>query len=164
MKTLLLMRHSYAASNNPAWSDKERPLTDHGRELCRKTAEHLKDLNVQRIIFSSATRTTETAELVAAAFPQTPTMNKSDDLYLAQPGVYRAAADNAALADEDVVLIVGHNPGIASLIGNMANESLAIFPGCVAIFSLKGNDWSPHTWDDQPPLLTGFISEGERRR
>ena len=163
MKHLILMRHSYAASNNPAWSDHERPLTERGRELATATASLLPDFPLDRIVHSDAARTSQTAELIQAGCGSDPQMRAAAELYLATSAAYLNAAAEFAAEDDDIVMIIGHNPGMASLIYSLGNESLSITPGSVAVFELNGNDWT--SLRDSRPVaeLRTFISEGVRR-
>lgn len=57
-----VLRHGEAQSR--ARSDAERELTAHGREEVLKSAVHLSDKSVQRIIASPYVRAQQTAELV----------------------------------------------------------------------------------------------------
>lgn len=160
MKSLLLMRHSYAVSDNPAFHDRERPLTDHGRDMAVKTGALLKSQAISRIIFSSAVRTTETAELIAAACDISET-HAVDSLYLAGSVAYRDAAAACGTDSDSAILVVGHNPGIASLIASWAGDHLPVTPCTVACFDIPVHDWRelPHA----VPKLVEFISEGKRQ-
>lgn len=142
MKTLVLMRHSHASSENSAWSDHERPLTGPGRVLASQTGKLLTEYNIDRIICSSAVRTVETAELVASACGSNAAPEANDSLYLAGPAIYPGVASELAAHDDDVLLMIGHNPGIASLVMSWAQESFAMMPASVAIFELTVDDWT----------------------
>ena len=157
MKTVLLMRHSIAASDNPAWTDRERPLTEAGRELAKATAEILRETTVDRIVCSSATRTTETAELIAKA-NEISKVDQLDDLYLARPDAYVELPLQLVQADDDSVLVVGHNPGIASLIYKWAVIDTYVSPGTVAVFDFAVDDWCEVK--KAAPELTTVISGG----
>ncbi|MEQ9410153.1 MAG: histidine phosphatase family protein [Fuerstiella sp.] len=165
MKTLMLMRHAHAASNNPAWSDHERPLTDHGRQLATATGKLLAECPPDCIVYSTATRTTETAQLIAAQCPSPPAMSAQQNLYLASSAAYLDAAVELGAAGHQAVMVVGHNPGIASLVNRWSRESLAFMPATVAILELNVNDWQElRSGGRFHPELTGYISEGLRHR
>lgn len=164
MKKLLLMRHSDAASDNPAWTDHERPLTARGRQLAQATARLLIDEQPDCILHSAAVRTTETAELVAGEFPNPPRLQSVDRLYLAPALVCLDTAATLAGQEDDVVMLIGHNPGIASLVNSWSGRNLMFFPASVAIFALNVNDW--RLLQDQAeltPELTDFITDGVRQ-
>lgn len=153
-------------SNNPAYSDHNRPLSDEGRSLAKQTAELLSEWSVDQIICSSATRTIETANLLSGHMGKTTQPTSSQDLYLGAPKDYLSAAAELAESDSDNVLIVGHNPGIASLICSWANDHLSIPPATVAVFRLPLDDWSQLTkkTDTLTKELAGFVSSGVRVR
>ena len=159
MKSLVLMRHSYASSNNPAFSDRERPLTDEGRAIAQTTAELLTGWNIDRIVCSSAVRTVETAEIIAAA-TNTP-VHALDALYLAVSTAYRDVPVSLADDNENVILVVGHNPGIASLIMSWTKHPLPVAPCTVARFTLPAKNWIDIR--NSPPELTDYISDGQRQ-
>ncbi|GAB5441951.1 MAG: hypothetical protein Fues2KO_23000 [Fuerstiella sp.] len=161
MKRLILMRHSYAAADNPAWSDKERPLTEHGRDIATRTGQLLSESSIDRVIHSSACRTTETAQLIAQEQPQLPQLKSTDELYLAPPAAYRSLTRSL---DDDVqsVIFVGHNPGIGTLIRSYAGDCPAISPGCVAIFDFDVHHWSHLVAPDCSPSAVQYLVEGQR--
>ena len=88
MKTILLMRHSHATSNNPAYSDHQRPLSNKGRELAQVTADLLTELRPDRILCSSAARTQQTADVFAANIANGLRPESFESLYLAPAEAY----------------------------------------------------------------------------
>jgi len=165
MKTLVLMRHSHAASENSAWSDYERPLTGSGRLLASRTGKLLTEYNIDRIICSSAVRTVETAELVATACGASATPEANDSLYLAGPATYPGVASELAVQDNNVLLMIGHNPGIANLVMSWAEESFAMTPASVAVFELNIDDWAEVSVRGKiNSSLGACFSDGTRQR
>jgi len=165
MKTLVLMRHSHASFENSAWSDHERPLTESGRHLASQTGRLLTVYDIDRIICSSAVRTVETAELVATACGVKTTPEAIDSLYLAEPTTYPGVASELAVRDDNVLLMIGHNPGIANLVMSWAEESFAMMPASVAIFELNIDDWTDITARDKfNPSLRAYFSGGIKQR
>jgi len=163
MKTLLLIRHAHAKSNNPAWSDHERPLSDRGIQLAKTTASLLVDDPPDQILCSSATRTQQTAGILADTLGTDVVPKPIDDLYLAPAAKYIAVAARELRPDDNCVWMVGHNPGIAMLISEWARQSLSISPGSVAIFRVNVDDWSSlAAKSDVVPELTGFLTGGVR--
>ncbi|MCP4174256.1 MAG: hypothetical protein GY758_26190 [Fuerstiella sp.] len=164
MKTLALMRHSHASSENSAWSDHERPLTSSGRSLASQTGKLLMEYNIDRIICSSAVRALETAELVAEACGGCATPEADDSLYLADPATYPSVASKLAARDDNVLLMIGHNPGIANLVMWWAQESFAMMPASVAVFELNIDDWAEVAARDKiKPTLGAYVSGGIRQ-
>lgn len=162
-KTILLMRHSHARADNPAWSDHERPLSRSGQELAQKTAQLLKAYRPGRILSSSAIRTLQTSQIVADILESDLVPESHSSLYLAPPDAYVTLAQQLLTPDDEAVLFVGHNPGIASLMCDWAPGSLSVPPATVAIFQTTMADWAMlNSTQDSIPVLSGFISGGIR--
>ena len=163
MKTILLMRHSHAMADNPAWSDHERPLSRSGQELAQTTAELLKEYRPDRILCSSARRTQQTSQIVAETLDSGVVPESHSSLYLAPADAYLMVARELLSSHNETVLFVGHNPGIASLMCDWATDSLSVPPATVAIFQASVADWSTlNSTTDSIPRLCGFISGGIR--
>ncbi|KTB66898.1 phosphohistidine phosphatase SixA [Pseudomonas syringae] len=114
-----VLRHGEAQSR--ARSDAERELTAHGREEVLKSAVHLSDKAVQRIIASPYVRAQQTAELVRQSLgfsePITTVPWLTPD---STPRQVLAQLDQLGL---DEVLLVSHQPLVGELIGVLANGS-----------------------------------------
>jgi phosphohistidine phosphatase len=115
MRRLLLLRHAKAAPS-AGRDDYDRALTDVGREDAHRMGAWLADHGhiPDIVVYSSAERTRETAEIVASAWPK---LVKS----IAEPRLYEATRhltftlaeglpDSAAVA-----MFVGHNPSIGDI-------------------------------------------------
>ena len=157
------MRHSHAVSDNPAYSDFERPLTKEGRSLASKTATLLADNTIHQVVCSSAARTVETADIVAETCGLNAEVQQREDLYLASARTYLSVAAEVCQENDDSILLVGHNPGLATLICNWAESSLSIPPSSVAIFHASIDDWQQlHTPNAIVVRLADLISNGSR--
>lgn len=165
MKTLLLMRHSHAVSDNSAYSDHDRPLTEQGRHLAQQTAELTSEWGIDQIVCSSSARTIETAKEFAALHTAVDEPTSHKELYLASQNAYASAAWQFAKPATNSLLVIGHNPGIAALICDWADDYLAISPATVAVFQLAIEDWQQlNTKDDLTKELVGVVSNGARFR
>ncbi|MFY9252987.1 MAG: histidine phosphatase family protein [Fuerstiella sp.] len=163
MKTLILMRHSHAMSDNPAFSDHERPLTQQGCQLAEKTAALLANLAIDQIVCSSAARTIETAKIVVATCRPEVAINVRSDLYLAPSKTYLTAASQMGTDKDSTILLVGHNPGLALLICKLAGNSYSIPPSSVAVFEADIESWSELAGPaDFTVNLKELISDGIR--
>ncbi|WP_116951091.1 SixA phosphatase family protein [Jiangella endophytica] len=150
-RTLVLIRH--AKAEHPDDRD------DHGRALAgqgRRDAPvigrwlHAQDVQVQVAVVSSAKRTRQTYQLLAAELPGAPDPVVTDDVYYASAGdlleIVRALPPEVASA-----VIVGHNPGIGMLANALDDGDSAVedtarmragFPtSSVAVFTV-GGDWA----------------------
>ena len=140
--TLYLLRHAEAEDRAP--TDAARPLTVHGLDQARAVGAFCQQhhLRPDLILASPFRRTVQTAELVAAAFAQTP-----------QPAPFLASGMHPADAlDElraydrfDSLLLVGHQPDLGLLITALLGlESEDNFPvGKASLTCLDVNRLAP---------------------
>jgi phosphohistidine phosphatase len=137
------MRHAKAAAEQQHESDFERRLTDDGIRTASETAATLLSHGIQidRIICSAAERTRQTADLIAAGMQLTAARMDLDELYLAPAKKFEKAICDCPAEDESSVLVVGHNPGIAGLICDWADESLSVSTATVAVFESSADTW-----------------------
>ncbi|MFQ5720254.1 MAG: histidine phosphatase family protein [Acidobacteriota bacterium] len=143
MKTLLLMRHGTAGWDPSDVPDHERRLTRDGRDAAAKVAADLAagDLRPDRIFTSTATRTLETARIVAGVFRSPPPILARRALYLADPA--RCVAVLAGCPDESPTLcLVGHNPGLAQVVTRLAGENVSFSPACCVEIAVSIEVWS----------------------
>lgn len=123
---LLLMRHGEAAGAAGS-ADRDRPLTERGREQTRRVAEAAlsSGLRPARVLASPARRARETAEawLAAAGGGAEPATDEA--IYNAGPEdlfeCIRAQAESLPS-----LLVVGHAPGIPELALALAREREAL--------------------------------------
>ena len=116
MPELILMRHAAAQSAAIGASDFERPLSPAGRHEAARSAQRLAGAaTIERVLFSPAQRTSETAQIVADELSLGPqALVAVPALYAATPAAIRAAIARSH-GHARVLLVVGHNPGISEL-------------------------------------------------
>lgn len=143
---LTLIRHAAALSEQPGrGSDHERTLSSTGEREVGKIAIRLCAVACMpdRIVASSARRTAQTADAIAAeiGYPLE-RVERSDDLYLA--GAARLVEWLGAVADRTRHLaLVGHNPGLSDLWDWLTDDDAASLPTCgVARFELDIASWA----------------------
>jgi phosphohistidine phosphatase len=113
MRRLLLLRHAKSSWSEPGSSDHERPLNRRGQEAAPRIGAYLArhKLIPDSVLVSTARRTRETWDLVAAEAPAAPSATFTERLYDATPRalieVFRQVASEAKS-----LLVVGHNPGL----------------------------------------------------
>ncbi len=114
MKRLILTRHAKSSWDDPEMSDHERPLDAHGRRAATDLGRWLASRGhvPGEVLCSDARRTQETFSGLAAALPDAPSPQLKPALYHAGADVMMAVLQQA---QADVVMMVGHNPGIAEL-------------------------------------------------
>ncbi len=152
MKTLYLLRHAKSSWSDPAPPDLDRPLNDRGRRAASLMGIYMRreGLVPQLILSSTARRTIETLEIIAAALGGEVPTQKLPTLYLADAdGVLKVIRKTPAAID--AVLVIGHNPGLHELARLLAgdgpksvvSELAAKFPtGALAVFKLAARQWS----------------------
>lgn len=166
MKTIMLMRHSHACSDNSAYSDHERPLTSRGKTLALTTARLLFEIGIpDRILCSDATRTVETANIVAVELSEYREPEALNSLYLAPAREYPNACAEYLAERDETVLLIGHNPAIASLMATWANDHLSVSPATVAVFRVAIDDWQSLMFPGKFAIeLSALITQGNRVR
>jgi phosphohistidine phosphatase len=113
MRRLMLLRHAKSDWSSAGMPDRERPLNKRGRETVPKVAKFIVSAGLlpDSIISSTALRTRQTCDLIAAALPPSTKVGFEDRLYEADAetilAVIRATPD-----DSHCVLLIGHNPGL----------------------------------------------------
>jgi phosphohistidine phosphatase len=107
-KTLILMRHAKSSWNAPAMRDHARPLNTRGQRSARALGDWLRTQawTPDEVLSSSSQRTRETFAGLHIDAPA----RFTNDLYHAGPEQIRQVL---AQANGEMVLILGHNPGIA---------------------------------------------------
>jgi phosphohistidine phosphatase len=121
LRRLLLLRHAKAEPGTPDQEDHDRALTERGLADAAAMARTMKKQGyaAARILCSTSLRTRQTIEAVLAVMPAP--VEYLEILYLAPPGRIMALAQDAADADE-ALMIVGHNPGLEQCATLLARE------------------------------------------
>ncbi|MFE3907452.1 SixA phosphatase family protein [Streptomyces sp. NPDC059153] len=164
---LIVLRHAKSAWPDGV-PDHERPLAGRGRRDAPAAGRWLREVQCvpDLVICSTAQRTRETWDLVAAQLGASPEV-------VFEPRVYEASASALVAVLRDVperwraVLLIGHQPGVQdmvlSLAGDGDDEALtrarAKFPtSAVAILQLPGT-WS-HLVPDTATLTDFAVPRG----
>ena len=109
------MRHAAAISAAVGAPDFERPLSSSGRTSAVQAARRLSGagIEVDRLLYSPARRTRETAEIVASELAiDAADLIAIPELYGASPRTYRKAIEQFR-GEARVLMVIGHNPGIS---------------------------------------------------
>jgi phosphohistidine phosphatase len=131
MHTLILLRHAKAEPEADSGADFDRALTERGWAEARLAGRTLADAGFRPdlVLASAATRTVQTWEAAGSAFSGVKA-EALDSLYEAGPETILAEAATRG-AKAGVVLVVGHNPGIATLAAYLARETNASEAGLI---------------------------------
>lgn len=121
MALLYLLRHAKSSWDDPALADHDRPLAPRGRRNGAALAEHVtrEGIAPDLVLCSTALRARETLALLLPALGGEAEIQLEDELYgaTADELLARLRAVPAAVTS---VLIVGHNPGLESLVARLA--------------------------------------------
>jgi phosphohistidine phosphatase len=146
VKSLTLMRHANAKWQDRDVADFERPLNRRGNGEAEAMARRLIELEVKPdlILTSSATRTRQTAEIVARELGIPAQHVRADEsLYLARAKDILKVI-NATGPRVPHLMVVGHNPGISRLVhelGGCLNEE-DMNTGSVCSMKFDARVWS----------------------
>ena len=163
-KLLTLVRHAKSDWNNSFESDFERGLNTRGKrdapEMGRrlKTALALPDL----VLCSSAVRAQLTADLLL------PEMGINTDKIKTVQQIYEASTDTllklVAGTDDKIahLMLIGHNPGLASLCNRLLTGAVASMPTCaVSCFKLGSDNWADLLDSDNSLVMHDFPKNQE---
>ncbi len=100
-----------------------------------------KELIPQKILVSSAVRTTQTAQIFCETIGYQGEISALDSLYLAESDAY--IAELKKLPDSiERVMVVGHNPGLEYLLQELSGRIEALTTGVLAFVSLTIDHWA----------------------
>ena len=144
---LILTRHAKSDWSSPGQPDHDRPLNARGRRQAPLIGAWLASRGVVpgEALVSDATRTAETAALILPGTGATVAATLVPRLYHADPDTMLAVL-RTALAP--VVLMVGHNPGIAEMAQALAHVAPTHprwhdYPtGATAVIEFALPDWA----------------------
>lgn len=136
LSTIILLRHGESADKQPGQLDFDRSLTKLGRRSISQAGLYLKEekLIPDFIISSNAKRTIETTQAISSV------LEIPFDIIIYDPLLYQGSDKDyhtrLSLIDASfkLVLMVGHNPSISSLIGRLTGSySTALHAGQAAL-------------------------------
>ena len=137
------MRHAKANFADSAGLDHARTLNGRGRRAAPLMGELLgrSGFVPDHIITSTALRALETAQAVAEAVGYEGPVTLMKSLYLAEPRAYLDAL-LAVPARREIVLMVGHNPGISELVQLLSGEDREMPTAAIAALRLPLSEFS----------------------
>ena len=121
MKTLILTRHAKSDWGNLTMRDHERTLNVQGQASAIAIGKWLNTngYHPQQAISSDAMRCIETWNLLNEELPEIKKFSFHQRLYLASSVTLYEVIKQAR---EDIVLMVGHNPGISELASELTSQ------------------------------------------
>jgi phosphohistidine phosphatase len=139
-RQLWLLRHAEAEPHGTR-TDSERRLTERGERQARAAGLALARLEVvfEAVLFSPKVRARQTAELAAEQWGAA----ERERLRVHPPlaggfGVRQARDALAAVASEACLLLVGHEPDLSRLVGDLTGGHVDLKKGGLAVVRLEG--------------------------
>jgi len=155
MKTLLLMRHAKSSWKDTGLADHERPLNKRGKKDAPHMGQLLREhqLIPQQILSSTAIRARQTTEEFIEASGYKGDTLYLDRLYLAEAEEYLQNIKNIH-NQFDRIMVVGHNPGLETLLQVLSGKIESLPTAVVAQINLPIDHWS-----DLSPETSGELVE-----
>lgn len=155
VKTLLILRHAKSSWDDGSLPDHDRPLNRRGERDAPRMGRYLVEnaLVPDLVLSSTARRARQTALSVMEECGWRGELRLVRSLYLAEPADYATAVQSAPPACERV-LLVGHNPGLESLIEGLTGESLTMPTAALAVLELAAGAWSDLSLDGRTKIAS----------
>ena len=145
MKRVIVMRHAKAEKDYTDKTDFERDLTEKGRKAAKIVGKKLVELDIipDYIIASAATRTRQTAEIVAAEVGNEKDIDLRSNYYF---GHENEIIEDIKLLDKelDTLMITGHNPTVTYLSNILSGDTslIEMKTANLAVFECNIDKWS----------------------
>ncbi|WP_373493816.1 histidine phosphatase family protein [Aquiflexum sp.] len=142
-KILYVLRHGEAKPGIGVRGDFLRELTNGGRQQLQRLAQHLKSIDFQTdlILVSPAKRTQQSLEILTSTLAINNNQETHDGIFDAEPQTLLEIINNINQPSNHI-LLVGHNPGISSLVAFVSGQNyISMKPGMMAVLEILVNDW-----------------------
>jgi phosphohistidine phosphatase len=153
MKDLLIMRHAKSSWKDGDLPDHDRPLKKRGLKDAARMGKLLKekDLIPDKIISSTAVRAADTAAIVAEKTNFKKEVEYLDKLYMAE-GATILEIIQMQPQDVNVLLVIGHNPGMEALVQALNKKVDSLPSAAIAYFQAEIKSWMELNKDAQVKL------------
>lgn len=143
MKTLLLLRHAKSSWQNLGQRDFDRPLNERGKKAAPLMGRFMRKEKVQPglVISSPAERARQTAALVMESAKLKAELRYDERIYEAS-AVRLLEVISQVEDDTEVLLLVGHNPGLEELLRLLTGEAQHMPTAALARIVLAVEKWS----------------------
>ncbi len=144
LRELMLLRHAKSDWKELDLLDIERPLSSRGKKNATKMGKWISQNNLMPdlIISSPALRAQQTLKRICNECSANAVI--VDELYLADTDQLLKILADTPVAER--VMIIGHNPGLESLLHLLLNqnedEEVQLFPTCALAHLILPGDWS----------------------
>ncbi len=161
MKTLLLMRHAKSSWKEDSMPDHDRPLNKRGRHSAPQMGKLLQEQSLipDLVISSTAVRALSTAEAVLESCHAGAEIQTHPEIY--DGDVEDILEILRTLPDEaQIVLLVGHNPGMEVLAEMLCAETVQMPTAAIARIELQLERWQELS-EVTPGRLNGYWAPRE---
>jgi phosphohistidine phosphatase len=154
MRRLMLLRHAKTENDAPTGQDQDRRLDDRGRLDAAAVGGWIgrhPPFVPETVLVSPAVRAQQTWEIVRDAIKTQPRVEFPTDLYGADPAQLLQIIRMAEATDPQILMLVGHNPGMHELALALAGSGDAAAKKALednlpttglAIFEFAIEDWN----------------------
>jgi phosphohistidine phosphatase len=142
-KILYVLRHGEARPGIGIRGDFLRELTVDGRQQLKRLADYLKsiDFKIDLILVSPAKRTQQSLEILTSTLAIKNNQITHDEIFDAEPQKLLEIINNINQPSNNI-LLVGHNPGISSLVSFVSGQNyISMKPGMMAVLEILVDDW-----------------------
>jgi len=143
VRQIILLRHAHAEPPTGDQTDESRPLTEGGVREATAAAAWLKEHGAEpdKLLCSPAARTRETADRLVASMGLQAGLQLDPRIYEATPAELIQVLEEHAEAD--CLLLVGHNPGLETLVALLtdgtSDHGRGMPPGAIAWLHVDGD-------------------------
>ncbi|NPV56273.1 MAG: histidine phosphatase family protein [Anaerolineae bacterium] len=164
MKNLLVMRHAKSSWKDNKLADKDRPLNKRGKKDAPMMGKHIRarELLPQLILCSSAERARATAKAVVDKSEYTGEVRYLDDLYLAELDCILEVLHDLP-EDLDRVMVIGHNPGLESLVQILSHQVDSLPTAAIAYLAIPIDSWKDLKEDKDSQLVELWLPKDLRK-
>jgi phosphohistidine phosphatase len=139
-RQLWLLRHAEAEPHGTR-PDAQRALTERGERQARAAGAALArmDVRFEAVLFSPKVRAMQTAQLAAEVAAEAMRAQLREHLPLAEGYEGAQALDDfAGLSADARLMLVGHEPDLAGVIGDLTGSAASLKKGGLAVLRLRG--------------------------
>lgn len=163
-KTLLLLRHGKSSWKDKSLPDFKRPLKKRGEEASEAIGKILKNKKLlpDVILTSPAKRAKSTAEIAAKEAGISKRVQEVDALYMAEVrDIFEALRQLEG--NPDLVMVVGHNPGLEAALQVLSGHIESLPTGAMACLRLEVEDWKTLSLDTTSELVDFWNPEDDHK-
>lgn len=148
LRELLILRHAKSDHSDPSLADFDRPLSERGREDALKMGAWIlhQQLTPDYVLSSPARRTMQTLRRVSTHFNEESNVSCVTDERIYEADLTTLLSVLGQAPESKRLLLIGHNPGLESLLTYLTSESLTdtqikLFPTCALAHFVLPTNW-----------------------